>query len=56
MNMIFAVIFYFIKKMRLYYVSIHRNFYQNQFKNEYARNKKKAQIPEFQSLAVFSEI
>ena len=32
-------------------VRIHRNFYQNQFINEYAR-KKKANIPKFQSFAV----
>ena len=32
--------------MRLYIVSIPRNFYQNRFINECAR-KKKAKIPEF---------
>ena len=28
-----------IKNLRLHNVSIHRNFYQNRFKNEYARKK-----------------
>ena len=39
-----------MKNLRLHNVSIHRNFYQNRFINEYAR-KKKAKISEF-----FSEI
>ena len=43
--MTFEVILYFFLKMRLYIVSIQRNFYQNQFINECAR-KKKAKIPE----------
>ena len=45
------VILYFIKKMRLHKVSIHINFYQNQFINKYAR-KKKGKILESQSPGV----
>ena len=36
------------KRLRLYTISIHINFYQNQFINECAR-KIKARIPESQS-------
>ena len=39
---------YFIKNLHLDNVSIHRDFYQNQFLNEYAR-KKKAKISESRS-------
>ena len=35
-----------MKILHLYNVSVHRNFYQNQFINEYAR-KKMAKIPNF---------
>ena len=49
--MTFEVIIYFMKNLRLYNVSIHRNFYQNRFINEYAR-KKKAKISESWSFGV----
>ena len=49
--MTFEVIIYFMKNLRLHNVSIHRNFYQNRFINEYDR-KKKAKISESQSLEV----
>ena len=39
------------KKLFFYYVSIHRNFYQNRFINECAR-KKKAKMLEFQRFFV----
>ena len=51
-QVIFEVILYFIKKLHVYNVSIHRNFDQNWFMNEYAR-RKKAKIPESQSPGVF---
>ena len=38
--------------LKIYYVSIHRNFYQIWFINECAR-KKKAKIPESHSLLFF---
>ena len=41
-----------MKNLRFYNVSIHRNFYQNQFINECAR-KKKAKITESRSPGVF---
>ena len=56
-SMTFEVILYFIKTLRLHNVSIHRNFYQNRFVNEYAR-KKKAKISESRSPGItemFSE-
>ena len=46
--MTYEVILYFIKKLRLYIVSIQRNVYQNRFINECA-NKKKAKIPDSRS-------
>ena len=49
--MTFEVIIYFIKNLRLHNVSIHRNFYQNWFINEYDI-KKKAKISESRSLGV----
>ena len=45
------VILYLMTNLRLHYVKIHRNFYQDWFINEYAR-KKKAKISEFQSHGV----
>ena len=53
----FEIIFNFSKnKMRLYILSIHRNFYQIGSLNEFVR-KKKAKIPESRSTGVFfSEI
>ena len=42
---------FYKKKMHLYIVSNHRNFYQNQFINDCAR-KKKAKILESQSFLV----
>ena len=56
--MTFEFILYFMKNLYLYNISIHGNFYQNQFINEYAR-KKKAKISESRSQGVtefFSEI
>ena len=50
--MTFEVILYFMKKLRLHNVSIHRNLYQNRLINEYAK-KKKAKILEFQSHGFF---
>ena len=44
----------FMKNARLYIVSIHRNFYQNQFINECAR-KKKAKILESQKCNFFDK-
>ena len=41
-----------MNKLRLYDISIHTNFHQNRFINEYAR-KKKAKISESQSHEVF---
>ena len=52
------VILYFIKDLRLYNFSNHRNFHQNQFINKYVR-KKKAKISESRRPRVtefFSEI
>ena len=52
------VILLFMKNQLLYNFSIHRNFYLNQFINEYAR-KKKVKIEQSQSCGVkefFSEI
>ena len=46
--MTFEVILYFMNNFCLHNVSIHRNFDQNQFINEYAR-KKKAKISESRS-------
>jgi hypothetical protein len=46
--MTFEVILYFITNLCLHNVSIHRNFDQNWFINEYAR-KKKAKISESRS-------
>ena len=40
-----------MKNLRLHNVSIHRNFYQNKFINEYAR-KKKAKFSESRSFLV----
>ena len=49
--MTFEVNVYFMKNLRLHNVSIHRNFDQNRFLNEYAR-KKKAKISESRSPGV----
>ena len=49
--MTFEVILYFMKNLCLHNVSIHTNFYQNRFINEYDR-KKKAKISESRSLGV----
>ena len=43
----------FYKKNCVFIMNITEFLFLNQFKNECARNKKKAQIPEFQSLTVF---
>ena len=45
--MTFEVILYLMKNLRLHDVSIHRNFYQNRFINEYARKKKKLKSRSF---------
>ena len=48
----FEVILNFIKNLHLHNVSIHTNFYQNRFINEYDR-KKKAKIWESRNHGVF---
>ena len=49
------VILYLMKYLRLFNVSIHRDFYQDRFINKYDR-KKKAKILGSKSHGVFSEI
>ena len=51
-SMTFEVILYFLEYLRLYNDSIHVNFHQNQFINEYARENS-ANIPQSHSPVVF---